>query len=182
MFFEYVTSREGEKYDAEVRMNERGGVPEAFCRDGRDFPKLLNVGDQGSLSFFRHTLTLASQPCEWDRGAMTVRTKRIYEESSLEDGYRVLVDRIWPRGVSKRKANLDEWLKGVAPSTELRKWFDHEDPRWPEFQKRYRAELENNPEVEALRQRVKEHDVVTLLYSARNVDENQAVALRDFLT
>lgn len=112
---------------------------------------------------------------------MTVHTKRIYEESSREDGYRVLVDRIWPRGVSKQKANLDEWLKEVAPSTELRKWFDHEEPRWPEFQKRYRAELGGNPEVDTLRRLMKEHDVVTLLYSARNEEENQAVVLLDYM-
>lgn len=107
--------------------------------------------------------------------------KRIYEESSGEDGYRVLVDRIWPRGVSKQKAGLDEWLKDVAPSTELRQWFNHEEPKWPEFQRRYRSELESNPAVDALRSILSEHDAVTLLYSARNEEENQAVVLRDFL-
>lgn len=112
---------------------------------------------------------------------MAVHIKRIYEESSREDGYRVLVDRIWPRGVSKQKANLDEWLKEIAPSTELRKWFGHEEPRWPEFQKRYRAELDSNPEVDTLRRLMKEHRVVTLLYSARNEEENQAVVLLDYL-
>ena len=113
---------------------------------------------------------------------MAVHIKRIYEETSDEDGYRVLVDRIWPRGVSKQKAHLDEWLKEIAPSTELRTWFDHAEPRWPEFQKRYRAELAKNPEVDELRRLMKEHEVVTLLYSARNEEENQAVVLLGYVT
>lgn len=111
-----------------------------------------------------------------------MRIKRIYEDPAGEDGYRVLVDRIWPRGVSKQKAKLDEWLKEVGPSTELRKWFGHEDQKWPEFQKRYRDELETNPAVDTLRSIVRQNDSVTLLYSARNEEENQAVVLRDFLT
>lgn len=112
---------------------------------------------------------------------MAVRIKRIYEEPLSTDGYRVLVDRIWPRGVSKEKAHLDEWLKEIAPTTELRKWFDHEEAKWVEFQKRYRAELDANPEVATIRRLLSEHDVVTLLFSARHEDENQAVALRDYL-
>lgn len=113
---------------------------------------------------------------------MVVHIKRIYEEPALEDGYRVLVDRIWPRGVSKQRARLDEWLKEVAPSTELRKWFHHEDPKWQEFRLRYLAELYENPEVEALRTIVSHQDVVTLLYSARSETENQAVVLIDYLS
>jgi uncharacterized protein YeaO (DUF488 family) len=77
--------------------------------------------------------------------------KRVYEDPSLDDGYRVLVDRLWPRGVSKERAQLDEWLKEVAPSTELRQWFNHEAPRFEEFAARYDAELEQNPAVERLR-------------------------------
>lgn len=113
---------------------------------------------------------------------MVVHTKRIYEEPARDDGFRVLVDRIWPRGVSKQRARLDEWLKDVAPSTQLREWFHHDESKWPEFQKRYRAELDGNPAVEELRRILEEHDVVTLLYSARSEEENQAVVLTEYLT
>ncbi len=112
---------------------------------------------------------------------MAVLIKRIYEEPSDKDGYRVLVDRVWPRGVSKQRAKLDEWLKDVAPSTPLRKWFDHEDPKWPEFRERYRIELDANQAVDALRGMIDMHDVVTLVYSARNERENQAVVLAEYL-
>jgi DNA-3-methyladenine glycosylase len=112
---------------------------------------------------------------------MTVRIKRIYEPPAAEDGYRILVDRIWPRGVSKERAKLDLWLKEVAPTTQLRTWFHHEDPKWPEFRRRYRAELDGNPAVAELRALVSEHDRVTLLYSAQDEKENQAVVLRDYL-
>jgi DNA-3-methyladenine glycosylase len=112
---------------------------------------------------------------------MTVRIKRIYEPPAAEDGYRILVDRIWPRGVSKERAKLDLWLKEVAPTAQLRTWFHHEDPKWPEFRRRYRAELDGNPAVAELRALVSEHDRVTLLYSAHDENENQAVVLRDYL-
>lgn len=112
---------------------------------------------------------------------MTLQIKRIYEDPASGDGFRVLVDRIWPRGVSKERAKLDLWLKEVAPTTELRQWFHHEEPKWPEFVTRYRAELAENPAVGALREVLAAHPVVTLLYSAHNAGENQAVALRDFL-
>jgi len=112
---------------------------------------------------------------------MTVRIKRIYEDPAADDGFRVLVDRIWPRGVSKERAKLDVWLKEVAPSTELRQWFHHEEPKWPEFVRRYRAELADNPAVGTLRDILSRQERVTLLYSARDEDENQAVVLRDHL-
>ncbi|GAA3746879.1 DUF488 domain-containing protein [Leifsonia bigeumensis] len=112
---------------------------------------------------------------------MTVRIKRIYEDPDNSDGYRILVDRIWPRGVSKERAKLDVWLKEIAPTTELRQWFHHEDPKWGEFQRRYRAELDGNPAVEELRTLMAGHDVVTLLYSAHDESENQAVVLRDYV-
>nr|WP_167309735.1 DUF488 domain-containing protein [Terrimesophilobacter mesophilus] len=111
-----------------------------------------------------------------------VRIKRIYEDPAADDGYRVLVDRIWPRGVSKDRAKLDEWLKEAAPSTQLRTWFHHEEPKWDEFQSRYRAELDENEAVGDLRRILASQPVVTLLYSARNEEENQAVVLRDYLT
>jgi DNA-3-methyladenine glycosylase len=112
---------------------------------------------------------------------MTVHIKRIYEDPVAEDGYRVLVDRIWPRGVSKERAKLDVWLKEVAPTTELRQWFHHEEPKWPEFRKRYRAELDDNPAVAELRSILESHDVVTLLYSAHDETENQAVVLAEYV-
>ncbi|HEY9498288.1 MAG TPA: DUF488 domain-containing protein [Terrimesophilobacter sp.] len=112
---------------------------------------------------------------------MTLRIKRIYEDPALDDGFRILVDRIWPRGVSKDRAKLDLWLKDVAPTTGLRQWFHHEEPKWPEFATRYRAELAGNPAVGTLRDILSAQDQVTLLYSARDEEENQAVVLRDYL-
>lgn len=112
---------------------------------------------------------------------MTLRIKRIYEDPVADDGFRILVDRIWPRGVSKERAKLDVWLKDVAPTTQLRQWFHHEEPKWPEFARRYRAELADNPATGTLRDILFAHERVTLLYSARDEEENQAVVLRDFL-
>lgn len=112
---------------------------------------------------------------------MTVRIKRIYEDPDDADGYRILVDRIWPRGVSKERAKLDVWLKEVAPSTELRTWFHHEEPKWPEFRTRYRAELDGNPAVAELRKLIAANSPATLLYSAHNETENQAVVLSEYL-
>jgi uncharacterized protein YeaO (DUF488 family) len=104
--------------------------------------------------------------------------KRVYDPPAKDDGYRVLVDRLWPRGLTKSKAHVDVWLKEVAPSTELRKWFGHEPEKWPEFQKRYRAEMKAQPQaMAALRKLEKEHKRVTLLYGAKSEERNQAVAL-----
>lgn len=112
---------------------------------------------------------------------MPVRIKRVYDAPEAGDGERILVDRLWPRGLSKEKAALDDWMKAVAPTAELRKWFDHRPERWDEFKKRYRDELRGNPAMEALRARVAA-GTVTLLYGARDREFNQAVALADFLT
>ena len=106
--------------------------------------------------------------------------KRVYDAASKDDGYRVLVDRLWPRGLTKAKAHVDLWLKEVAPSTALRKWFGHEPEKWPEFQKRYRAELKK-ASLENLRKLEKEHKKVTLLYGAKSDERNQAVALLKIL-
>ena len=111
---------------------------------------------------------------------MSIRIKRVYEAPEAGDGARILVDRLWPRGLSKEKAALTDWMKEVAPSTELRKWFDHDPERWAEFQERYRAELKDNPAVEALRRRAA-HGTVTLLYGARDTRFNDAVVLADVL-
>lgn len=109
--------------------------------------------------------------------------KRIYAPASKADGARILVDRLWPRGISKIEAALDAWLKEIAPSTALREWFHHEAPRWEEFRKRYLAELDVAPAAEAvseLRGWMKKGRV-TLLYAAKDADHNNAVALRDYL-
>lgn len=108
--------------------------------------------------------------------------KRVYEEAAKDDGYRVLVDRLWPRGLRKVKAHVDLWLKEVAPSAELRNWFKHDPEKWPEFQKRYRAETKAQPEVLlTLLKLEKEHKKVTLLYGAKSRERNQAVALLNIL-
>lgn len=113
---------------------------------------------------------------------MRVVIKRIYEEASKSDGYRVLVDRLWPRGVSKDSAQLDEWLKEVAPSPGLRTWFGHKPERFEEFSARYFDELQDNPAVSQLESIIKNHHQVTLLYAARDPDINHAAVLREYLT
>lgn len=111
-----------------------------------------------------------------------LKLKRIYEPASSSDGYRILVDRVWPRGFSKERAKIALWLKEIAPSTALRKWFGHDPERWPEFQKRYRKELRAHSDLaDAIRRLEKEHRVITLLFGARDEERNQAVVLRDFL-
>jgi uncharacterized protein YeaO (DUF488 family) len=112
---------------------------------------------------------------------MAFEVKRIYEPASPEDGYRALVDRLWPRGVSKGRAQLDEWAKDIAPTAELREWFDHQPARFNEFSVRYRAELEPNPEVTRLLALGAAHDRVTLLFGAHDPLVNHAVVLRDYL-
>ena len=110
------------------------------------------------------------------------KVKRIYETVQAGDGYRVLVDRLWPRGVSKEKAHIDLWMKEVGPSDALRKWFGHDPLRWPEFQERYSRELKGKRDLIArLREFERRHGIVTLLYSARDDQHNQAVALRSVL-
>jgi uncharacterized protein YeaO (DUF488 family) len=110
-----------------------------------------------------------------------IYVKRVYDEPAKADGYRVLVDRLWPRGMAKERAHLDAWLKDIAPSPELRIWFNHEDEKFEEFSQRYRAELEHNPAVEELRQIVREHPATTLIYAAKSPQVNHAVVLQQFL-
>jgi uncharacterized protein YeaO (DUF488 family) len=108
-----------------------------------------------------------------------LQLKRVYQAVEKHDGYRILVDRLWPRGVSKEKAKIDLWLKDLAPSHELRKWFSHDPGKWPEFLKRYKKELQTKQElVNDLKQKIKEQKVVTLLFSAADEDYNNAVALK----
>lgn len=106
--------------------------------------------------------------------------KRVYEAASPDDGYRVLVDRVWPRGVSKEKAQVDAWEKDLAPSTELREWFGHEPAKFAGFREKYLAELSGNPLLDGLRERGSK-GTVTLVYSAHDEEHNQAVVLRSAL-
>jgi len=110
-----------------------------------------------------------------------LKLKRAYEDPAKSDGHRVLVDRLWPRGVSKEDARLDDWMKDVAPSDELRKWFGHDPEKWDEFRKRYFAELDADPEAVAkLAEKAKE-GTVTLVYAAKDEEHNNAVALKEYL-
>jgi uncharacterized protein YeaO (DUF488 family) len=109
-----------------------------------------------------------------------VAIKRVYEPHARGDGQRVLVDRVWPRGVSKEKLGPVVWLKEIAPSTSLRKWFGHKPERWAEFRKRYRSELKGNAAVAELRALARKGHV-TLLYGARDEEHNQAVVVAEFL-
>ena len=110
-----------------------------------------------------------------------LRLKRAYEEPRPEDGYRILVDRLWPRGLSRPRAELDAWDKDVAPSPSLRTWWGHDPERLGEFGERYRAELAENPALDELRTSLQEHPVVTLVYGARDPEVNHAVILREVL-
>jgi uncharacterized protein YeaO (DUF488 family) len=113
---------------------------------------------------------------------MNIRLKRVYEEPSESDGTRILVDRLWPRGLTKEKAHLDLWLKDVAPSNELRKWFAHDPQKWAEFRARYKAELKQNPaELAPLKQAV-DKGRCTLLYAAKDTLHNEAVVLQQLLS
>jgi uncharacterized protein YeaO (DUF488 family) len=111
----------------------------------------------------------------------TVRLKRVYEPASAEDGRRLLVDRLWPRGVSKARADLTAWVRDVAPSAELRKWFGHDPARWDEFQRRYRQELAANPAAVQELVDAAGQGPVTLVYAARDEEHNEAVVLQQLL-
>jgi uncharacterized protein YeaO (DUF488 family) len=108
---------------------------------------------------------------------MNIRIKRVYEKPDEKDGFRILVDRLWPRGLTKEKAAVDLWLKDIAPSTELRKWFNHDPDKWKEFKKRYLNELKENKDVVAVLKDHLRHKTVTLLYAAKDSDHNEALVL-----
>ena len=113
---------------------------------------------------------------------LDVRIKRIYDKPSDTDGQRVLVDRLWPRGLTKQAAAIDLWLKDIAPSDELRHWYGHEPEKWPEFKKRYLVELRSKPQfIRTLREKIA-LGPVTLLFSSREPELNNAAALAEFLT
>ncbi|MGB3975722.1 MAG: DUF488 domain-containing protein [bacterium] len=109
-----------------------------------------------------------------------IALKRAYDPAETTDGKRILVDRLWPRGVSKERAKIDLWLKEVAPSTELRKWFGHDPDKWPEFINRYREELDGNPAFAELKTLVHQGDI-TLVYAAKDTLHNEAMVLKQLL-
>lgn len=110
-----------------------------------------------------------------------INVKRIYEPADPNDGTRILVDRLWPRGIGKKEVKLDEWHKEIAPSNQLRKWFGHDPTRWNEFRKRYFAELDSNSEAWKTMVDLARSENITLLYSAKNEEQNNAVVLKDYL-
>lgn len=112
---------------------------------------------------------------------VTIRIKRIYDEPKPDDGYRVLVDRLWPRGVSKQRAMLDEWCKEVAPSPGLRTWFDHKPERFEEFKARYSEELQSNPAASHLKALAADQPALTLVYAAHDPLVNHAIILLEFI-
>jgi uncharacterized protein YeaO (DUF488 family) len=110
-----------------------------------------------------------------------IRLKRVYDKPAKADGRRVLIDRVWPRGLRKKEARLDEWLKEIAPSAGLRKWFGHDPARWKEFKKRYSAELDDQRgQIEQLAHQAKKRRI-TLLFGANDTEHNNAVALKEYL-
>jgi hypothetical protein len=111
-----------------------------------------------------------------------IKIKRAYAPAEETDGYRILVDRLWPRGISKEKAKIDLWLKSVAPSSDLRKWFGHIPERFPEFTKRYKAELAESGALDELRKVLSEHPDATLLFAAHDEEHNNAVVLKELLS
>jgi uncharacterized protein YeaO (DUF488 family) len=111
-----------------------------------------------------------------------IKIKRIYEAAKRGDGYRILVDRLWPRGVSKEKAKLNLWFKDIVPSNALRKWFGHDPKKWTGFQKKYKSEIVANKEIiNSLAEIIKNKKSVTLLYGAKDEQHNEAIILKDFL-
>jgi uncharacterized protein YeaO (DUF488 family) len=111
----------------------------------------------------------------------SIRVKRVYEAAANDDGSRVLVDRLWPRGVSKNTARIDLWAKKIAPSAELRKWFGHDPSKWVEFRKRYSRELKKNSDAMAELEKLLRKGPVTLVFSARDEKHNNGVALKEYL-
>ncbi len=110
-----------------------------------------------------------------------IRLKRAYEPPASDDGIRILIDRLWPRGVKKASAAIDEWMKEIAPSTELRKWFGHDPERWPEFRRRYKLEIRQHPDQFDRLYRLAQHERVTLVFSAHDEAHNDAMVIKDLL-
>lgn len=112
---------------------------------------------------------------------MQAQIKRVYEEPSEDDGKRILIDRLWPRGLTKEKAKIDVWLKDIAPSTQLRQWFGHDPQKWREFKRRYQGELEKNMTIVSQLVELLKKGNVTLVYGAKDKEHNDAVVLKEYL-
>jgi uncharacterized protein YeaO (DUF488 family) len=113
--------------------------------------------------------------------ALMIKLKRAYEKPARDDGERILVERLWPRGLTKQRARIDLWLKDVAPSTELRRWFGHDPDKWDEFRRRYQKELKRKDDLIKLLKRKAKAGTITLVYAARDEERNGALVLKDFL-
>lgn len=111
------------------------------------------------------------------KNSVHIQMKRVYEDAAPEDGFRILTERLWPRGVTKERANLDLWMKGVAPSDKLRKWFGHDPDKWEEFREQYRRELFGSEHVSELLNLVQKHEQVTLVYASKDEKHNSTVVL-----
>ena len=112
---------------------------------------------------------------------MNVKIKRVYEQPTDSDGSRILVDRLWPHGLTKEKAHVDLWLKEIAPSTELRQWFGHDPEKWKSFRGRYETEIRNNDDLIGMLRDIAKEGTVTLLYGARDEKHNEALVLKQYL-
>ena len=117
-----------------------------------------------------------------ERNSMKLKIKRVYDKPAEEDGTRILVDRLWPRGLTKQKAKVDVWLKDIAPSTELRKWFAHDPEKWKEFIKKYKKELHENKEQAAILKEYLKQGTVTLVYGARDEVHNEALVIKELFS
>ncbi len=112
---------------------------------------------------------------------MNIRLKRVYEKPDKDDGLRILVDRLWPRGLTKEKAHVDLWVKEISPTSELRKWFRHDPKKWDEFQERYKTEIRGKDDLLTMLKRRAREGTITLMYAARDEKHNEAVVLKHFL-
>jgi len=123
----------------------------------------------------------SSQATKTESRSMNIKIKRVYEQPDRKDGERILVDRLWPRGLTKEKAGVDLWLKEIAPSTELRKWFAHDPEKWKSFRWRYETEIRHKEDlIKVLKQKARE-GMITLIYAARDEKHNEALVLKQFL-
>lgn len=112
---------------------------------------------------------------------MNIKLKRIYEPKENADGLRILVDRLWPRGIKKEEANVDMWMKDIAPSSTLRKWFAHDATKWNTFKTKYKAELKQSKNIENLLSSLQQHKTITLVYAAKDTKHNHAIVIKEFL-
>jgi uncharacterized protein YeaO (DUF488 family) len=155
-----------------------------FFRDTTAFPGSLSRGRSEATVFNVLVPWLHENKSELDRRIQMIKMKRVYDPVSPEDGKRLLVDRLWPRGLTKEKARVDEWMKELAPSNELRTWYSHDPAKWEEFRKRYIAELRGKPELKELMDRIRSEarkGTITLLFSSKEVEHGNAAVLKELL-